>query len=493
MSTVPRRAILLGAVAGSVAACNVDQHGSAQPESHTPILNIVDMYGVSTGSHASQTQAIKDALDANPGKAFFFPPGDYRLDSTLRITKNNSLILAPGARIFAGDMMDTLIDYDNGETTVDGYAQDCCFAGYGKLDGSLKAQTVLRIQSVLRFSLEGLTIVDGIKRGILADSLGGELRGVNLRILNTGTANALDNVGIEAKMRDCQFERVTMRDVTVGVWDRSSNIWTNVHPWLGAGTQLATRFPTSVAFLLTGDSSILINCYADTYRYCFRTDNSPNFSRVRMVAPQVYVNPDNLSDSLATACPGVIFDIRDRSFLDVDNTGSFFGHPAAQYAFTSGSTDRLTFPGSSWGYLSGYAEYRKGVQQGTTSFMPTIYGSATAGSQTYLSRSGTMEIRDGMVSYSFYLSADLGADIAGNLRIGGLPMPPGASSVQDGNGPISVASGVPTAVCLFGENTNDPLAVIPMTIGGSEIDASSVANTAVTIRGSISYSFSYPS
>jgi hypothetical protein len=518
MTFVPRRAVILGAAIGPLAACGVNKDTSGpQPPTPVgdqsagidvsvgsgkivvnslgtqPIFNILEGYGVFIGNDSSQTSAIQAALDTHPGRAFILPPGDYRLDTTLKITKNNSLILASDARIYAGESMEVLVDYDNGQTSTDGYAQDCSISGYGKLDGNLKAKTVIRIQSVLRFSLEGLTIVDGVNRGIVADSLGAELRGVNLRIVNTGTSNVSDNVGIEAKMSDCHFERVTMRDITVGIWDKSSNVWTNVHPWLGTTFQLKARYENSVAFLLAGDST-MINCYADTYRCSFRTDKKPYHARARMVAPQAYINPGNLTVPLAEEYPGVIFDITDGAIINVDNTGLFLGHPTTRHSFTSGSTDRFTLPGSSWGYLTGYSEYHRGVQLGTTTFTPTIYGSTTAGAQEYSTQSGAMEVRDGTVTYAFHLSANIDRDIEGSLRIGGLPLPPGAISVSDGNGPITLAAGMPTAVCVSNAGTSkEPPSVTPMTIGGTEIDSSAVAGTNIAIRASISFTFTYPS
>lgn len=152
--------------------------------------NVLD-YGVERGTTASQTTALKAALEAHPGDSFYFPPGDYRFDTPVLVTANNSLRLADGARLYAGAAMDTLIDYDSAAASANDYAQDKFIVGRGTIDGALLANKALAIGSVIRFSLgRGLTVQDGRNRGVLLKPTGAEVIGHDLRVHNTGTTNS---------------------------------------------------------------------------------------------------------------------------------------------------------------------------------------------------------------------------------------------------------------------------------------------------------------
>ena len=311
---------------------------------------------------------------------------------------------------------------------------------------------------------------------------------------NTTTSNVSDNVGIEAKMNDCRFANISMRDITVAVWDQGANYWSDIHPWLGTTTQLTARYENSVAFLLQG-TSVMERPYAGTYRYCFRTQADSGYVRARIIQPEVYANPGNLTDGLATAYPGVILDITDAGASLLFNDGLLRGHPTTPFTFTQGNTNRLTARGNvSPGTLTGFAEYKRGVQMGKSTFFPSVFGSTTSGSQTYASRSGYMEVRDGMVTFTFSMDVTLGATIAGNLRIGlGSAYPVGALSVNFGHGSVSTAYGVTSMVGLIGANgTTGNLAAFPLTIEGTEISTSGLASTQLVVRGQITCPFDYP-
>lgn len=439
------------------------------------ILNILD-YGVTRGSSSSQTVAIKAALDANPGKPFYFPPGDYRLNTQLDVTANNSMILADGARIYAGAAMSVLIDWDNGEASVDDFAQDCAFHGGGILDGNLLADTVLRVSRVIRFELGGgLTIKDPVHRGLVTASPGAEVQAHNIRIHNTGTTNVDDNVGIEATMNDCRFSHISMRDMTIGVWDKGANIWTDIHPWLGTTTQLTARYEDSVGFVI-GGNSVLINPYADTYRYSFRSDAAAGYGVARIIAPEVYGNPGNLTNELAALYPGVVFDMADDGGAFSVTNARFVGHPVTPFALVAGESKRLTIrsAGLVASNITGYTgldDYIRGVPQGNSSFTPTIYGSSTAGTHTYTVQEGRMEVRDGRVSYLFKVKATLDNTISGKLRIGGLPFPVGADSVNVGGGAITYSAGGTGAGAAIGASgSSGPLNAIVTAVDGGMVE-----------------------
>lgn len=472
------------------------------------VLNILaPAFGVSTGTTTSQTTAILAALAANPGKAFYFPDGDYRCDTTLAITTNNSLILAHGARIYAGAAMDTLINYDNGQT-VSNYAQDKFLVGTGTIDGNLLASKALAIGSVLRFTLgEGLTIKDSINRGLFTKAAGAELICHNLRLMNSGTTNVTDNVAIENNMGDGQFSQVISRDFTTGAIDAGSASWSDFHPWLGTTDQLTARYPTSVGFINKA-KSILARYYADTYRYDYRSAADTGYAVGKMTDFKSYTNTTNLTDALAAANTGAILDLVDGGFLNIKGL-SYSGDGTTPRAFVQGNTARLTVSESTTttGGVTGVADYRRGVRisdpipnttpftRGTwTSFTPTLAGSTTPGTGTYTVQSGRMEVRDGLVHYRFQVKGSLAADAVGNLRIGGLPVPPGAVSVGVGWGSLDYVSGANVQTLIGANGTTGPLlATVIQRSTSSSAEIAVPTSTTLELWGQITCPFTYPS
>lgn len=469
---------------------------SGYPAGPVGIPNIASAeYGITPDSLDSQTESIHQALDENPGTPFFFPPGNYRLDTQLNVSRENSILLAPGARLFAGAKMDTLVNFDNGASNVGRYAEDRCLSGYGQLDGNLLADRVLRINAVLRFSLEGVTLVDGIRRGLLTDELGAELHVRDIRIKNTSTKNIVDNIGIEARMNDSRFSNISMRDISIGVWDQGTNYWIDVHPWLGGAEQLEARYENSVAFVLQGNS-VMVMPYSDTYRCAFRAQTDSGYARARIIAPEVYANPDNLTKEMASAYPGVVLDITDSGASILLSGGFLRGHPGAAFSFVSGSTRRLSAQHNTQPTaITGYADYRYGVKMGISEFTPTIFGSEAEGSQKYTLQSGSMEVRDRVASYRFKVRAELGPDISGNLRIGGLPIPDNVEQMklESGGTLVTFRGGLKCDTVIGASGPSVPLVAIPViSDGGQEIDASSNAGREVEIWGQIDSTFDYP-
>lgn len=461
------------------------------------VLNILD-FGVVPNASVSQTAAIDAAFKANPDKAFFFPPYmNWRLDSTLFVTTNNSIILGFGSRIYAGAAMDALIDWDNGAVAAANFAQDQCLVGYGMLDCAMLAQKGLIIGGILRFTLGyGLTISDPINRGIVTRPLGAEIIGHNIRLRNTTTINILDNIAIEAQMGDCQFSDIITRDFTVGIWDKGNNVWRDIHPWIGTAAQCTVRYPTSCAFILASNS-ILERPYADTYRYGFRSAAAAGFANTRVLAPRFFVNTGNLPGAVAAANPGAIYDLVDGGLMQTDD-GALTGG-ATPYAFVQGATTRFNarnmidlVPGS----ITGLATYRRGVQIGTTSFGATPFGS-TSGGVTLTTNSCKMEVRDGVVLYTFILIGTVNVGFAGRLRIGGIPMPPGATAVSTGVGGVSYVAGPLDVQSIIGASgVAAPLVALleRMTAGTStEPIMTALAGLPFELWGYIECPFTYPS
>jgi len=418
-------------------------------------LNILD-FGVVRGTAASQTVAIKAALDANEGKAFYFPPGDYRLDTGLVIGKSNSLVLSEGTRIYAGAAMTTMITYLK---DTSGYAEDKSITGYGwLLDGALNAQRILSLGKVIRFSLIGGNFKDGINRGLVTESgLGAELFAEDLRFYNSGITNISDSIAIESNMGDSHYRNIVVRDWTVAVKDTSANRWDRVHPWIsqdsGANTQMTSRYPTSVAFDLTGASDLQA-CVTDTYRYAYklRTNGTGYTAPPRLLnCRAMWANDPILPTALATANPSYVLDNTDSVGVISDRLTTT-GHTTAPANFLTGPITRLTTRNTfSYGYVLGAQgttndsmNYLDGAQLGVKVFTPTIYGSSSAGTHSYTTQSGRIVVDGDTATYFIRVAGTLDATtaFAGAMRIGGLPLPSGASTVRDGAGSVGFTTNV---------------------------------------------------
>ena len=414
--------------------------------------NILD-YGVSIGTTEDQSDAILAALAAHPGEPFWFPNAasaehglsPYRVDKSLAVTTSNPLIV--DGRIYAAAAMDVLLDWDNGAGSVSGYAQDKFIVGRGELDANLLADTALAVGRVIRFPIEGLTITDPVHRGLVTKAQGAELKGHRLRFHNTGTTNSDDNVAIEADMYDCAFFDIVTRDFTIGVWDKAGNDWYDTHPWLGDGTQLAARYEDSVAFKMLKPSRLFAP-YADTYRYGIQGVGSGGGlnEAIQVFGLKFLCNDGNLSGALATAHPGAVFDVGGGHKIQ-SWSGLFDGHASYTFPLVTGDARRFFHRGGAiTSGISGFGDYRWGVLLGAQAFTPIIEGSTGTGPNTYSAQEGYIEIREGRAGVGimlvhFRVICTIASGTTGNLRLGGIPYPAGATSIRPGNGRISYLSG----------------------------------------------------
>lgn len=446
-------------------------------------FNILD-FGVVRGTASSQTAAIKAALDSRPGKTFYFPPGDYRLDTGLVIAHANSLRLAEDAHLYAGGPMATLITYLWGGS---GYAEDKAITG-GLLDGSLLAQRILSIGKVIRFTLTRTNFRDGINRGLVTEAgLGAELFAYDLRFYNSGISNATDNIAIEAKMGDSHFRDIIIRDWTVAVKDTSANRWDRVHPWISQDTQAApqmtNRYPSSIGFDVMGNSDLQA-CVADTYRIAFklRSNGTSYTAMPRLLnCRAMWANDPLLPTALAAANPSYVFDNSD-GVGALSDRFTMAGHPTAPAGFLVGPATNLTTRNTfSYGYVKGHTgattdpmDYLNGTLNGNFTFIPTLYGSMGAGAHTYNSRFGRMVVDGDEVRYYIRINATLDstAAFAGALRVGGIPLPTGATRVRDGAGVVGWSTNIQVATAvIFGSPTPYIAVLAPATaIGTTEVD-----------------------
>jgi hypothetical protein len=446
-------------------------------------LNILD-FGVVRGTDSSQTVAIKAALDARPGKTFYFPPGDYRLDTGLVIGQANSLRLAEDARLYAGASMTTLITY---MWAGSGYAEDKAITG-GLLDGNLNAQRILSIGKVIRFTLTRTNFVNGVNRGLVTEAgLGAELFAYDLRFYNSGTTNATDNIAIEANMGDSHYRDIVIRDWTIAIKDTACNRWDRVHPWISqdsqAAQQMTSRYPSSIGFDLTGASDLQA-CVADTYRtaYKFRSNGTGYTAPPRLLnARAMWANDPILPTTLAASNPSYVLDNTDGVGAICDRF-TMAGHSSVPANFLVGPATNLTTRGTfSYGYIKGHTgttsdslDYRNGTLNGNFTFTPTIYGSTGAGTHTYNSRSGRMVVDGDEVKYFIRINAALDPTTAfsGAFRIGGIPLPVGAGSVRDGAGVVGWSTNIQaTTAVIFGSPAPYVTMLAPATgTGTMEVD-----------------------
>lgn len=135
-----------------------------------------------------------------------------------------------------------------------------------------------------------------------------------------------------------------------------------------------------------------------------------------------------LTTAQATANPATVFDNRDGVGAWVDRltvTGHSLAHAAS--LFTGPATNLnirnkglVAYVKGGQGTTTEPLEYLAGIQQGTTTFTPTLIGSNGAGTHTYNSRSGRMVVPGDEVTYYVRINATTDATNAfqGVLRIG---------------------------------------------------------------------------
>jgi hypothetical protein len=441
-------------------------------------------FGISSDGTEAAQATIKAAFDANPGAEFYAPPGDYRLDSTLVITAGIALHCAIDARFYANAPMGKMVDY----TTTDGsFVHDRGIWG-GLWDGNLKADIPVSIQNVLRFSFNDFTIRDGIRRGIKAGPEGAEIIARNGRIYNTTATNVADNIAIEDTMGDNYWTDIVITDWTQAVKDTAASYWLNVHAWLGAdglnGAQIPARYPTSIAFNATTKADFSA-CYADTYRTAFKSSsNGSGYTpKPRFINCNAFWAPTNVHSAFANANPGVVFDNTDGVGLTADRT-SMDGLPEAPVSFLTGPSTKFTARGSiNNGFVNGVADYLDGVKQGDSTFSPTFSATTTAGAHAYVVRNGRMTVDQNTVTYNIQVSATMGSTLAGALRLGGLPVPEGATGVRPSSGVIGYASGVNVEGVFTGGGTStfDLIPVYRTPTGAAEIWANDLQGDVVEI------------
>lgn len=461
-------------------------------------LNLLDY--VDSGTMEDQSAAVLQALADHPGAPFWLPaPGTVRCDQPLLVTTGNGLTV--DGRIYAAAAMPTLLDWDNGAASAGAYAQDRFLVGKGVVDANLLADEAIAIGSVLRFTLgEGLTVKDPVRRGIHLRPAGAEVMGGGIRLHNTGTANVGDNIAIESEQGDVQLSDIVSRDFTVGLKDTGGGTWTDFHPWIGTSAQLAARYPTSCAFVL-GKTSLLVNPYADTYRYGFRSAAPSGYAQSRVTNPKFYCNTTNLTNPLAAANPGAVYDLADGGLMDVGGVAFYSGHGTTPYALTQGSAARFShtpdYVNGVPGGVTGLGHFRRGVRLGASSFNPTVFASVSGGLATASTLTGLMSVQDGLVTYVVRcVGVVASSGVSGNLRVGAIPIPAGASDVKIGAVSVTTSTGVDANGGNGGGVTVAPVTIRPTkSLAGvtTEVNLGSLMGASIEFTLTLTAEYTYPS
>jgi hypothetical protein len=233
---------------------------------------------------------------------------------------------------------------------------------------------------------------------------------------------------------------------------------------------------------------------ADTYRiaYKFRTNGTGFTAAARMLNCRAMWAPDPiLTTAQATANPAYAIDNTDGVGF-ISDRFSMTGHTTAPANFLTGPSTNITARNTySYGFVLGAQgttgdsfDYRGGVQQGNFTFTPTVYGSNSAGTHTYGTRTGRMVVNGETATYFVRIQATLDATtaFAGALRIGGLPLPPGATNVRDGSGAVGYAVNVNAASAAIFSSTA-PYIAIMTNLGASGVQETDIPGQ--SLRGKV--------
>lgn len=405
-------------------------------------------FGVIPGTTGSQTAKIKAALDANPGKAFYFPAGSYRLDTSLLATASNTLILHPDARLYAGAAMDVLVDY-----APTSQALDKLIVG-GQFDGVRLAKTVLRLGNVSRHVLANFTIRNGINKGLHTQKPSGGIFADLIMFVNDSAANSVDNVAMHIEQEDGRFSNIVIRDWTTGVIDAGANWFYRVHAWLSP-QQIATRYPDSIGFDMRGPVSVYNEVLSDTMRTPFRVGNSAAgyAANVKMSLCKAYWNPTVLGGTLPITYPSTaIFELVGplANYVSVRD-GMHQATSLAIVPFVVGDTSRFnSFNNGNNSQVSGADhDYVAGVRLGKGTFTPILTGDATAGEATYTKQTGLYTVARESVTYQITVAGTLDSTVNGNLRVRGLPLPPGITTLGVAGVALGYHTGIPFTGAYF--------------------------------------------
>jgi hypothetical protein len=248
------------------------------------------------------TDAIESAILSGQ-KVIYFPDGDYPIIRPIRITKDNSLELSKGARIYADVVMNYMFDFntDRAINSIYDLSKDCFIKG-GSFDGNDKASDILKLNKYLHFTLEDIEFKNGISRGLVVnDTLGmaAELVASNLHFINYNSTN-LNNTAISNLGTDNSYNDIVAIDWTTGIYDKGNAEIKNLHYWISQKPRIAN----SIAFDLDSNSN-LIQCFADTARTAFKVRSG----NPRILSSKVYYNTSVYDNASATSYPALVLDV----------------------------------------------------------------------------------------------------------------------------------------------------------------------------------------
>ena len=231
------------------------------------------------GNETSDAPRIRRAIEsAGAGGVVYFPRGEYKIDSTIVVTNQTSLLLHKAACLKAVKEMSFLLEYHGNEMNDGGHAgavvDHNLFIKGGVLDGNGLASCAV-VSGLRHFTLAETTFRNGAKVGLqlgYPDKRPGEggyeIFANNLYFV-CNRPGMSGNVGLLTYIGDSHFTDLVNVDYTVGIRDRRwANRYTRCHVWGGPvlkpGTQTSEYLVDSICFDLAGYGAVLTDCYADT-------------------------------------------------------------------------------------------------------------------------------------------------------------------------------------------------------------------------------------
>jgi hypothetical protein len=447
-------------------------------------LNVMD-YGVKGDGVTDDAPTIRQVATDNPGKALYFPAGNYRCLTGLTFPFGNSLELHPDARIYADAAMSILIDHRPNDKSTDGTPEyfelvtDKSIRG-GTLDGNYLAGTILKVSRQSRMRITGITFLNPVTNGLWTARPGAEHFVSDCAFQNMSMANnSATNTAIYNNSLATHFLDIVITDFNRGAFDDDGAMWTRTHVWLGQD-----RYAQGTVGYETNGNSHFVQCYADTYQTGWKINDT--FSQTRIICCVYFAHGYYYTD-IVQYPPSAVSIAEGARLTFVEN--SVYGHTSGGIGNTAaftGSTAKLTAYGNYFDkniMADQRADWNQGVKQGTTLFTPFITGSITPGTHTYTIQTGRVVVSGGIVTSRVSVAATLDSTIDGNLEIGGIPALLGTLGLKGGTASVGARSGLGNVVAVTHAGGSQNFKVF----GANATSGNTVPISATALRGATVY------
>lgn len=247
-------------------------------------INVKTLGAYGDGIHDDYAK-IQLGIDSFHHNTIYFPAGDYLITQPIEIGTTNAeqvdLKLEGDARIFSNTSIDSLLEIGKYEgswsryqlgsiVTIDGGIFDATNTSRAIYLSSNRKQTNLKNITINNASVYGIYIVKGTNTSGSSDA---NLE--NIVINCDGSENT--SVGLYVDAHDNKISNVRINRCMVGVNDRASNYYQNVHcltSWT-QDTMTKTNYERTIGYKFEGSGVSKLNqCYADTFGVSFEFNTS---------------------------------------------------------------------------------------------------------------------------------------------------------------------------------------------------------------------------